>query len=198
MDYLFAPERHQTDSFVLRSYRPGDGAALAASLNTSYAHLRAFLAWAQHETSERSAEQRARYFRAKWLLAEDFVVAVESVDGAAILGGCGFHLRNGPLAAKSAEIGMWISGDAAGCGLGTRVLVELLRWGFDEWPWEQLTWLCDPRNVASKRVAEKAGMALAPEIEATPTDGEGTPSNAPGTLCYAARRSSWAAPRDVR
>ena len=181
MDYLFAPDRRETDAFVLRSYRPGDGAALAASLNASYEHLRSFLPWAQPETSERAAEQRARYFRAKWLLATDFVIAVESTDGGTILGGCGYHLRDGGLATQSAEIGMWIRADAAGCGLGTHVLVELLRWGFDEWPWQRLTWKCSRQNTASIRIAEKAGM---------------THEEASGdTFCFAARRAAWSVPQ---
>jgi len=156
--YLFAPERFAADGFVLRSYDVGDGAALAASLNASYEHLKEFMPWAQPETSERSAERRARYFRAKWLVAKDFVVCVTSTDGAQILGGCGYHLREGGLETRNAEMGMWVRADAAGCGLGTRVLVALLEWGFSEWPWERLTWRCSHRNLASMRVAEKAGM----------------------------------------
>jgi RimJ/RimL family protein N-acetyltransferase len=53
---------------------------------------------------------------------------------------------------------MWIRADEAGRGLGTDVLRALLRWGFGEWPWKRLAWRCDARNVASIRVAEKAGM----------------------------------------
>jgi len=184
VDYLFAPDRCETEGFVLRSYEPGDGLRLAVALNDSYEHLRHFLAWAQPETSVQSAEQRVRYFRAKWLLATDFVVAVVSTDGETILGGCGFHLRDGGLETGGAEIGMWIRRDAAACGLGTRVLVEMLRWGFDEWPWKRLTWECSPRNAASLRVAEKAGM-----------EREGVRD---GTVCFAALRSVWSAPEDVR
>ena len=158
MSYLFAPERFAADGFVLRSYDVGDGAALAAAVNSSYDHLKTFMPWAQPETSERSAERRVRWFRAKWLVAKDFVVCVASHDGKEVLGGCGYHLREGGLEQRNAEIGMWIRADAAGCGLGTRVLVALLEWGFTEWPWERLTWRCSSRNAASIRVAEKAGM----------------------------------------
>src|SRR5690606_26587299 len=75
-----------------------------------------------------------------------------------LLGGCGYHLREGALWLGNAEIGMWIRGDAAHRGLGTRVLRELLRWGFTEWPWRRLSWRCSSANVASQRVAEKAGL----------------------------------------
>ena len=39
MNYLVAPERHEREGFVLRSYEPGDGALLAAAQNASYDHL---------------------------------------------------------------------------------------------------------------------------------------------------------------
>ncbi len=196
MSYLFAPESHAADGFVLRSYDVGDGGALARSLNASYDHLKTFSTWARPVTSEREAEERARHFRAKWLLAQDFVVCVAPEEGAEILGGCGYHLREGGLARRNAEIGMWVRADAAGCGLGTRVLVALLEWGFAEWPWERLTWRCAAENTASRRVAEKAGMrpegvlrghrnAAAPQA-ATPQRGD--------TLLFATLRDTWRRP----
>lgn len=190
MPYLFAPERFDADGFVLRSYDVGDGAALAAALNGSYDHLKTFLPWAQPETSERAAERRVRYFRAKWLVAKDFVICVASADGAEILGGCGYHLREGKLDTHNAEMGMWVRADAAGTGLGTRVLVALLEWGFSEWPWERLTWRCSSRNVASIRVAEKAGMqregVLRGHRDEDPVRGD--------TVLFAALRGEWVRP----
>jgi hypothetical protein len=40
MSYLFAPERHEADGFVLRSYEVGDGPRLSEAVNESYDHLR--------------------------------------------------------------------------------------------------------------------------------------------------------------
>jgi RimJ/RimL family protein N-acetyltransferase len=34
----------------------------------------------------------------------------------------------------------------------------MVRWGFTEWPWVRIVWRCDTENIASARVAEKAGM----------------------------------------
>ena len=159
MDHFFAPDAFETDRFTLRSYRPGDGAALTEATESSYEHLKAFMPWAQPQQPEEVSEKLARQFRARWLLSEDFVIGIWSPDGARLLGGCGFHLREGPLASRNAEIGMWIRADAAGQGYGTDALRALLRWGFsDEWPWMRLTWRCDTRNVASIRLAEKVGL----------------------------------------
>lgn len=158
MTYLFAPERHDGDGFVLRSYDVGDGRLLSDASNESYEHLRPWLAWASSYQPLEDAEQLVRQFRARYLLAEDFVIGVFAPDESRLLGGVGFHLREGPLSTGSAEIGMFIRASEAGAGLGTRVLVSLLRWGFTEWPWLRLSWRCDLRNKASTRVAEKAGL----------------------------------------
>ena len=132
-----------------------------------------------------------RYFRGKWLIQSDFVVAVVSLDGEEILGGSGFHLREGELSSGNAEIGMWIRADAAGCGLGTRVLVEMLRWGFDEWPFERLSWRCSRENRGSLRVAEKAGMTREGTLHGHRVEDDGSRGD---TLLFSALRASWTPP----
>jgi len=160
MDYLTAPEEYRTDRLLLRSWRPGDGPAMTEAVEASYDHLKTYMPWAAPEQSVETSERLARQFRGRWLLAEDFVVALFSPDGSRALGGCGFHLRHGPLSLGVAEIGMWIRADAAGRGLGTHALEALVAWGFSEWPWQRLVWKCDTENHASRRCAEKAGLAL--------------------------------------
>ncbi len=158
MKYFFAPERLVTQEFVIRSYLPGDGPALAEAVSSSYAHLSTFLPWAVAHKEATEAEQEARSFRARYLNAEDFILGIFSPDEREVLGGTGFHLRQGPLENRAAEIGMWIRASAAGRGLGTATLNAMLAWGFTEWPWERLVWECRATNRASARVAEKAGM----------------------------------------
>lgn len=157
---FFAPEQFVTATFTIRCYRLGDGALLADAVNMSYAHLKTFMVWAQPHTEIVAAENTIRHWRAQYLLNENFTLGIFSPSGDRLLGGSGFHLREGDLDNAAAETGMWIRADAAGQGLGTRVLCALLDWGFTAWPWERITWCCDGRNVASRRTAEKAGMLL--------------------------------------
>jgi len=155
--YLIGPESTATARFTLRSWRPGDGAALQEASTSSFEHLAPWMPWAsQHQTVEQ-AEVLCRQFRGRYLLATDFVLGVFG-PAERVLGGTGFHLREGPLASRCAEIGMWIRASEAGTGLGTAVLQEMLHWGFTDWPWERLSWRCRADNRASRRVAEKAGM----------------------------------------
>jgi RimJ/RimL family protein N-acetyltransferase len=158
VDYLFAPDRLDTPEFTIRALQPGDGPLLGEAIRDSYDHLHPYMAWAKPDYPDEEGERIARTSRGNYLLAQDFGLIILAPGGDRCLGGTGFHLREGPISYGNAEIGMWIRGNAAGKGLGTKVLVALLRWGFEEWPWVRLSWRCDSTNIASARTAEKAGM----------------------------------------
>ncbi len=186
----FPPDSLALDRIVVRSYDVGDGPAHAEAVADSYEHLRTYMEWAQPRQSPTESEALCRRFRAEYLLRQDFTLGIFDRDAGALLGGTGFHLRGRRYATRYGEIGMWIHARYAGKGLGKRVLVGLLEWGFREWPWERLEWRCDDGNGASRRVAEKAGMALEATLrnDATPT------GRRRDTLIYAAHREDWIAP----
>jgi RimJ/RimL family protein N-acetyltransferase len=191
MDFkdFIAPERLITTHFVVRCYLPGDGPLLTEALNASYEHLSTFMDWAKPDQSVEESETTVRKFRAKYLSNEDYALGVFTPDETRLLGGSGFHLREwAGLPNQSAEIGMWIRGDAAGQGLGTRVLRALLTWGFVEWPWERLAWRCDGRNIASQRVAEKGGMQREGILRAHRRFADGSRQD---THCYAILKDEW-------
>jgi RimJ/RimL family protein N-acetyltransferase len=157
---FFAPERFVTPTFILRSYYPGDGALMSEAVNASYEHLSEFMAWATPNQSVETSEGLVRKMRADYLSNTDFVIGVFSPDESQLLGGTGFHLREGPLSSGNAEIGIWIRASEAGKGLGTAVTRAMLEWGFTEWEWTRLAWKCDVANSASRRTAERVGMTL--------------------------------------
>jgi ribosomal-protein-alanine N-acetyltransferase len=57
-----------------------------------------------------------------------------------------------------ASIGYWLLPDARGRGLAAHALMLVSRWGFDELGVKRIGLLADPRNLASVRVAERAGF----------------------------------------
>lgn len=191
MDYLVAPEFFRSESFVLRSYRPGDGAKLSDAVNESYAHLAPFMPWARPHQSEEDSERYVRQSRGRYLLASDFTLGIFSSDDQRLLGGTGFHLREGPLSSLSAECGMFLRASAAHGGLGTRVLCALLEWGFSQWPFVRISWCCDARNHASIRVAEKAGMQREGVLRSQPAH---TGDGRRDTVLFAALRGEWSHP----
>lgn len=195
MTAFFAPESVAGDGFQVRCYRPGDGPALQAATVASYAHLKPFMPWATASQTVEEAEALARRFRANYLLGTDFVFAVVDAADTRVLGGTGFHLREGPIESACAEIGMWIAADQAGKGLGTAVLKTMLAWGFSAWPWLRLSWLCNVENAASRRVAEKAGMALEGVLRGRYDDVTGGRRD---MAAYAILKEEWATGPDCR
>lgn len=189
LNHFFAPERLEAREFIIRSYLPGDGPLLSEAVNASYEHLKTFMDWAKpHQTVEES-ETLVRKFRANYLTNEDYGLGIFSPDESRLLGSSGFHPREWEgLLNRSAEIGMWIRENAAGQGLGTRVLHAMLDWGFIEWPWERLAWRCDGRNVVSQRVAEKAGMQREGVLRAHHRLHDGSRQD---TYCYAILKDEW-------
>lgn len=185
-----APEHYQADGFVIRAYKPGDGAPLQRALVESYEHLRVWMIWANPDQTVEECETRCRKFAAEYLLNTNFVLGIWKGDELA--GSTGFHLRVGPIESRNAEIGMWIRASQAGKGLGTKALRALLDWGFMEWGWERLVWKCDTRNVASTRVAEKCGMQLEGTLRKDALDPTGCRRD---THLYGILKEDWAAVR---
>jgi RimJ/RimL family protein N-acetyltransferase len=167
------PERLEGDGFVVRAWRLDDAAAFAATVRASASHFHPWIGFARHLQTESDALDELRKVQAKWLLDQDYILGIFGDDGA-LLGGTGFHPRDGKLGEGTTEIGMWTHVDQAGRGLGTRVLAAMLAWAFTDWWWERVEWRCDTRNRASARVAEKAGMHLdgVPRRNTVALDGE--------------------------
>src|SRR5262245_56370722 len=92
---FFAPAELQADGFIIRAYRPGDGAALQAAVVASYEHLRPWMPWASPSQTLEQSEANCRRFAAGYLLSQDFVLGVWIGDELA--GGTGYHLRGGAV-----------------------------------------------------------------------------------------------------
>lgn len=57
-----------------------------------------------------------------------------------------------------AEIGYWTDPKARGRGVATTAVLALCRWGFTKLGLDLIEWRAEAGNVASRRVAEKAGF----------------------------------------
>lgn len=183
------PERLETPRFVVRAYRVGDEGLLNRSVNRSFEHLHPWMPWAKPDTSLEESAQVVRRFMAQWLLRQEFILGIFAPDESELWGGTGFMLRGTtPLEWRSTEIGMWISVEQSGQGLGTAVLKALLRWGFTDWGWERMEWFCDSRNHASARTASRAGMQREACLRGNCIDHLGYRRD---TLIFGMLRSDW-------
>ncbi len=58
-----------------------------------------------------------------------------------------------------AEVMYWLAAPARGRGAATEAVRTMARWAFETFPIERIELLTDPENVASQRVAQRAGFA---------------------------------------
>lgn len=175
--------RHIGGGLCLRAWRPTDAPALADALATSHGHLRPWMDWIDRHQGLDGAVDYVRECEGRWLLREDFALAICGDDETTLLGGCGFHLRQGPWEQGAVEVGMWIRQSAAHKGTGTTALQELTSWGFARWGWRRLVWRCDGSNLASRKVAERCGYTLEGVLR---QDGRNaTDDDFRDTACYA-------------
>jgi RimJ/RimL family protein N-acetyltransferase len=101
-------------------------------------HARAFL------------EESVRRFES----GEGYAFAVLDSETGALAGSIAIKMQ--PF--SSGHIGYWVAGEARGRGVATTALKRLSRWAVDELGLKRLELVTDPENLASQRVAEKAGF----------------------------------------
>ena len=106
-----------------------------------------------------------RHFAANWVARYERGWAEGSRAGFAILGGDGAIVGFAGIfglddPGAEGEIGDLVAAEARGQGIAGRSVALLTRWGFDELGLERIELRIDTDNVASARVAERAGYRL--------------------------------------
>jgi RimJ/RimL family protein N-acetyltransferase len=96
----------------------------------------------------------ARAYIAGEIVPGETPFAITDSSSGRVLGSIGL----GPIANETGEIGYWLRADARGDGLVTRALVLVSRWALARDDVERVQLRADIENVASCRVAEKAGF----------------------------------------
>jgi RimJ/RimL family protein N-acetyltransferase len=90
-----------------------------------------------------------------WLEStEEEAFGVFDALGRELLGSIGMRFPD----AATGEVGYWVKREARGRGVATRAVVLLVRWGFSERGLARVLLRAELSNVASQRVAERAGF----------------------------------------
>ncbi len=105
--------------------------------------------WFQQEAAERSRGQQLG-------------LVVVDLDGDRLLGSVGIVHPN--WAEGRCELGYWVAREARGRGIATRAVRLLTTWIFDSLPIDRVEICAEPRNTASRRVAEQAGFTFEGEL----------------------------------
>jgi len=156
------PERIETERLVLRTPRAGDGAVVNAAVQASHAELAPWLPWAVTLPSVDESEAHCRRTHAKFLLRDDltmFVFARGADDREGeLVGGTGLHRIDWTL--RRFEVGYWRKTGCEGRGFMTEAVRALVRMAFDALDARRVEIRMDDRNVASWKLAERAGFTL--------------------------------------
>jgi RimJ/RimL family protein N-acetyltransferase len=138
----------------IRPYRPSDASALYQAAMESIREVRPFMPWCRSELSEQ--DQRA-WIDAQIAASEArtaYEFAIVS-SGDRYLGGCGLNQID--VTNRRANLGYWVRSSAAGAGVATAAVQELVRWAFAATDLIRLELVISTENAASLRTAEKAG-----------------------------------------
>jgi RimJ/RimL family protein N-acetyltransferase len=143
------------DSIRLRPFTDADVPAIARACNDAEMRFAPAVPSPYTEDDARAYVRFAAEADRRWILCI-------SDDAGAVLGSIDLRAPGD----GTGVVGYWVAPEARRRGVATRVLRLVSRWAIDELGVERLTLTTDPENLASQRVAEKAGFRRVGVVDA--------------------------------
>ncbi|MBL7777733.1 MAG: GNAT family N-acetyltransferase [Chitinophagales bacterium] len=145
-----------TDRVVIRCYQASDAQLLKNAIDESLPELKLWMPWAIGEPQTLEQKQLlVNRFAEDFKNGVDYSFAILNLAQTELLGSTGLHTRLEPTAR---EIGYWIHSRHTGKGLATHVVQALTQVAFLHENIQRLEIRCHMQNMASQRVAIKAGF----------------------------------------
>jgi RimJ/RimL family protein N-acetyltransferase len=174
------PEHFETERLLLRSPLPGDGPELYAAVRGSIDELTPWMAWPKEHRTVEDSEASARRARVAFLARSELRLHIY-LKGTDTLVGIG-GLQGIDWDVPKFEVGYWCRTSFTGNGYITEAVRAITSFAFDALGARRVEIRCDPRNLKSARVAERAGFTL----EATLHNNElGTDGTLRDTMIFA-------------
>jgi RimJ/RimL family protein N-acetyltransferase len=141
-------------SVVLRPLELADVADVFRGVRESRAELGLWMPWCTPDYDQARAAEYVVKSQAERKAGVSFEFGIFGADGE-YLGNCG--LNNVNPQDKYANLGYWIRTRRTRHGFATSAVVELARWGFANTDLNRFEIVASVENIASQRVAERAG-----------------------------------------
>ncbi len=174
---LEIPEWIACPRVILAAPQAGGGAAMAAAIADSIAHLKPWMPWAQDAPSPESAELVVRRMQADFILRRDLVFQIYAKTAAGergeLLGGTGLHRIDWDL--RRFEIGFWIRASAEGQGYVSEAVQAMATLAFEQLAARRVEIRMDARNTRSRAVAERCGFEFEGVLRRDALDVRGEP-----------------------
>ena len=138
------------EGVVLRQWRMEDAPAVAAACQDS--EIARWLSF----VPEPYTEADARFYVRDCIEAGEYRTpfAITDAETGDVIGSIDMRINR----MKTGHVGYWLAPEARGRGLTSAALLALSRWGFQGLGIGRVELVTDPDNIASQRVAEKAGF----------------------------------------
>jgi len=143
------------ESILIRAYRDSDAALLYEAVRESIPEVSKWLAWCHDNYS---IEESRQFVSARKLASQGdewYSFAIFDKAGEKFLGGVGINFIN--RVHQMANLGYWVRTSASGRGVATAATRLAARFGFEQLGLHRIEIVAAVDNVASQRVAEKAG-----------------------------------------
>ena len=157
------PEIIETERLLIRSPRPGDGAEVNAAIRETFNDLHFWMDWADHLPTVEETEKHCQRAHANFVERKDFPLGAYLKVANKLVVRAGLHLRDWKV--PKFEIGYWCRASFQGQGYVTETVRAITHAGFKILKANRIEIRCDPRNVRSRRVAERAGYRLEAELK---------------------------------
>ncbi len=153
-DALTPPDPPLSDGIVtLRPFRADDASAIAAACQDP--EIQRWIPIIPVPYTEADARRFILMTLQAWHDGSSYEFAIADATTDDYIGSIGLHL--GPNARRHA-VGYLVAPEARGRGVAVRALQLITRWGFSDLGIERLALWTLPGNVASQKVADKAGF----------------------------------------
>jgi RimJ/RimL family protein N-acetyltransferase len=166
------PDHFTTERLLIRSPRPGDGAAVNAAVRESLDRLKPWLDWAQVAPTIEETEAHCRRAHARFLLRDDLALHLYLRDTGEFVGGSGLHRIDWDV--PKFEIGYWLRNGHEGKGLMTEAVDGVAAFAFEGLGANRVEIRCDPRNVRSANVAARCGFTREGTLRNDKRDADGS------------------------
>jgi RimJ/RimL family protein N-acetyltransferase len=143
------------DSILVRRTSPDDVEALYEAAIESRAQLHSFMPWCHAEYSRDDTIEWLAGRGDVWDTGQSYTFAVVDNGDGRFLGTCGINQVD--QLHQRANLGYWVRTSATGRGVATEATRLVARFGFETLGLERIEIVVDVENIASGRVAEKAG-----------------------------------------
>lgn len=161
----------RTNGLVLRPWQLADAPALVSACEET--EIARWLPVIPSPYTEADAHSFLGQAREKWDRGETYNFAITDAATGELAGSIAVSVRRFSIG----HIGYWVAREARGRGTATEALKALCRWCVDTLQLKRLELLTDPDNVASQRVAEKAGFRREGILRSTLEYRDGTRSD---------------------